>query len=302
MKRYSLISIILVVVLIVASCPVFATQATSNQLESQLPVLEHICSEYVDENLFYDLEEAYRMLSIWCSDQGYLMDISLERFISEYNSEAINVYTQYHRQRLIERQPAIQEMFVNSVSEASTMSDDDDKWWYNTGYDLPRAADYTKYTMLEAVRTGDVVIEHRTVSSGFTGHAAIVDGRYYSNTYGMYYIRMVEAILEGVCFSIMDDSRIDAKESYFYRVTDATTANRSNAVSFARGEVGKNYALSPALSLSSSTWYCSALVWAAYMNQGINLMPGYSDGSVVYVLPYSLEKSSGLTSVTISRR
>lgn len=297
-----MISIILVVVLIVASCPVFATQATSNQLESQLPALEHICSEYVDENLFYDLEEAYRMLSIWCSDQGYLMDISLERFISEYNSEAINVYTQYHRQRLIERQPAIQEMFVNSVSEASTMSDDDDKWWYNTGYDLPRAADYTKYTMLEAVRTGDVVIEHRTVSSGLTGHAAIVDGRYYSNTYGMYYIRMVEAILEGVCFSIMDDSRIDAKESYFYRVTDATTANRSSAVSFARGEVGKHYSLFPVLSSSSSSWYCSALVWAAYMNQGINLMPEYSDGSVVYVLPYSLEKSSGLTSVTISRR
>lgn len=71
----------------------------------------------------------------------------------------------------------------------------------------------------------------------------------------------------------MDDTRVDDRDSYVYRVSDATSGICSNAVNFCIGELGSSYSLDFAKDTSSSEtdWYCSELVWAAYKNQGIDL-------------------------------
>lgn len=62
------------------------------------------------------------------------------------------------------------------------------------------------------------------------------------------------------------------------RVTSATVEERSKAAEFAEGEVGKPYDLNWfAAQEEGPSWYCSELVWAAYMQATggrVNLEPG----------------------------
>lgn len=69
----------------------------------------------------------------------------------------------------------------------------------------------------------------------------------------------------------MDDERFDYTHSTILRVSAATTAQKKAAISFMHGQLGKQYDAGFGLftknRLSSrKDWYCSILVWAAYMN------------------------------------
>ncbi len=157
-------------------------------------------------------------------------------------------------------------------SGSSSSSSSVDTWWYNTGTELPQKADYTNYGLTLVVRAGDIIYE-AAGGLGITGHAAIVEGLFYDSTQKQYYIRIIEAISDGVVRSVLDASRVDYKSATIYRVSGATTAQRKAAVDFCVSQLGDSYNLDFAKDTSSSEsdWYCSELVWAAYKNQGIDI-------------------------------
>jgi len=189
----------------------------------------------------------------------------------------------------------------NNIETQSSSSSGGSKWYYNTGTSIPKNAtpSYSKYKLLSNVQVGDIVYE-AAGGFGITGHAAIVEGKYYDSSKGMYYIRIIEAGEFGVARSILDDTRIDEKEATIYRVSGATSTQKQNAVNFCKGELGSSYFLDFAHDTSSSEtdWYCSELVWAAYKNQGIDIEttgklnePG--------ITPRDIARSSKVTKVSI---
>ncbi len=201
-------------------------------------------------------------------DHAYANDIplnlSLETFVKEFESSDFTDIAEYENtyyKILEKRTPA-----VDPDSSGSS------KWYYNTGTSLPQAADYSKYNLLNTVKKGDIIYESKG-GFGITGHIAIVEGKFYSSDQQQYYIRVVEAISEGVVRSVLDDSRVDEKDSSVLRVSGATDTVATNATNFCIGQLGKGYSIDfrKDTSPNEPDWYCSELVWAGYYNQGIDI-------------------------------
>ena len=159
--------------------------------------------------------------------------------------------------------------------------------------------------MLYKVKAGDIIYEANG-GSGITGHIVIVEGLCYSSKYGQYFIRVVESIgyisgsgyADGVCRGVLDDDRIDDRAGTVLRVTGATSSQKSDAISFCVSQIGKSYDLGAyhRTSSSSTGWYCSELVWAAYYNQGIDLES--TRGAMV--TPDEIKNSNGVTTVSLN--
>lgn len=280
----------------------------SNDSETILVVIQS-CKEQFPSHNIDTIELAYRTLTDSLYDMGYTFDVSLESFIKNCDTQNLDSYCQQFLDEyqlvttpITEISAVLEDSTVvaPAPAEPTDIQSGSDAWFYNTGTSLPQEASYDTYSLLSTLHAGDVVVEHNTVASGITGHAAIVEGKFWSSTYDMYYIRVIEAISQGVCRSVMDDERVDEKEAYFYHLTDEDFDASVNAVMWAAGQLGKTYRLYAGSSVSASRthWYCSELVYASYYNQGVNLIPGTTPGDAI--LPYSFESSSVLTEIDVS--
>lgn len=158
------------------------------------------------------------------------------------------------------------------VPETEPFSSGKSDYYYNTGVSCPNEANYSKYNLVDVVQKGDIIYESKD-GSGVTGHAAIVEGIYYNSKQERYYIRIIEAIRDGVCRSILDDTRVDEKNVSIYRVSEATSSDKATAINFCAGELGSSYNCDFAKDTSSSEtdWYCSELVWAGYKAAGFDI-------------------------------
>lgn len=239
-----------------------------------------------------EIVEAYRYVMTYAQDNSIPLDMSFETFIQEYedgNYTNVDEYVAVYHDIL--------EVSENTL--ITPYSSGGDKWYYNTGTSLPQKADYSEYNLLNVVKKGDIIYEANG-GFGITGHIAIVEGIYYSSTQQQSYIRLVEAISDGVVRSVLDDGRVNDKAVTVLRVSSATSSQINDAVSFCVGQLGKDYRLDLAkdTSANESDWYCSELVWAAYYNQGIGLEktginePGVTprdirDGNKTSVVPYT---------------
>jgi uncharacterized protein YycO len=67
--------------------------------------------------------------------------------------------------------------------------------------------------------------------------------------------------------------QFDDVEIVYGKVITSNEEQRINAINFAEGQIGKPYNAreSKNPSFDSQAWYCSELVWAAYLNQEIDL-------------------------------
>lgn len=211
-----------------------------------------------------NIATAYENVIDYATTNNIPIDLSIETFIEEFESSNFTDLTEYEKtyyKILEERQGTI-----------APRSSGSSKWYYNTGTSLPKAANYSKYNLLNTVKKGDIIYESKG-GFGITGHIAIVEGKYYSSSHNQYYIRIVEAINEGVVRSVLDDSRVDDKNSSVLRVKGASDIVASNATSFCIGQLGKSYMIDfkKDTSPSEPDWYCSELVWAGYYIQGIDI-------------------------------
>ena len=94
---------------------------------------------------------------------------------------------------------------------------------------------YSKYKIQRTIQKGDIILD-KEGSSGVAGHAAIVDGYYHSSIYGDY-IRVIEVIINGVCYGLFDDTRADERDSYLFRVNSATIFQKMLLLNFAEGSL-----------------------------------------------------------------
>ena len=259
-------------------------------LSASMPVLAATVSVSEEE-----LSNAYIEFSEQMADKGVSVSTCLEDFIAGYEGTS-----EEHLEQYIDE--LIKKEFVVASKDAATVyanlqaameyyavSGNDagvepcsvgGKWYDNIGDSSPKlnhAASYDKYNILSTVKKGDIIEETEGLVAQVTGHIAIVQGKYWDSTYSQYYIRTIEAGINGVVYGVLDDERYDDRGVSVYYVTSATSTQKTDAVTFCKNQLGKPYWLAiPALtrcnySSSATNWYCSELVWAAYYNQGINL-------------------------------
>lgn len=208
--------------------------------------------------------KAYENVIDYAYANGIALDLSLDAFAEEYKLSCNKDITEY--------ESSYYNTLKKPTRSLSLFLDGGSKWYYNTGTSLPQTANYSKYNLLNTVRKGDIIFESKG-GFGITGHVAIVEGKFYSSARKQYYIRVVEALAEGIVRSVLDDTRIDEKRATVLRVSGASNAIVENATNFCIGQLGKAYMLDFKKNTSSREvdWYCSELVWAGYYNYGINI-------------------------------
>lgn len=236
------------------------------------------------------------------SDADAEMLQEYESLMSNFRNEGYNVYLPYE---------AFAEVYISGEDIEVQPRSVTSRWYDNIGDDenppsLPQAADYSDYNLLSKVQKGDIVQETDGGIAYYTGHIAIIQGKYYDSGYQQYYLRTIESGMSGVVYGVLDDSRYDYRGVNVYYVTSASQTNKNAAVTFCYNQLGKPYDYAAVLtgigncktSSDAESWYCSELVWAAYYNQGINLN-GSTIPANIY-LPITMAGSSKLTKRTIS--
>ncbi len=224
-----------------------------------------------------ELDMAYREYCTVAEEMDKFVTLDYCRFIDNYEESGLTL-DEYYKQCVADLENNESLSAVNAKLEnmrieyEKTMAESQDaqpysslkKWWHNTA-SLPQATSYSKYGLLN-LKPGDIIYE-ADGSFGFSAHIAIVDGIYYSSTYRQNYVRLVEAINDGVCFGILCDDRFSKQSDIAFRIkTSSTIANR--AVDFAVSQIGKPYKIANLANLSEFRphWYCSLLGFAAYYN------------------------------------
>lgn len=247
-KLKALLSVFIVVVLLFSTNTlVFAYSAKDIPITSEEKIVK-----------------AYENVINYASTNNISLDLSLETFVEEFEASNFTNLTEYEN--------TYYKIFEKPQTTVIPRFSGSSKWYYNTGTSLPKAANYSKYNLLDTVKKGDIIYESKG-GFGITGHTMIVEGKYYSSKYKQYYIRVVEALNIGVARSVLDDSRVDEKNSHVLRVKGASDAIASNATDFCIGQLGKAYMIDfkKDTSPNEPDWYCSELVWAGYYNQGIDI-------------------------------
>ena len=263
-----------------------------------------------------DLSDAYIGFSEQLADMDITVQTCYEDFVSGYESfagESVQEYVDELVEYEIQLTPQLEdginanlraaaEFYAANPPEPATRASVRGKWYDNIGESspkLPQSASYDTYNILSTVKKGDIVHETSGVVASLVGHIAIVEGKYWDSTYKQYYIRTVEATLPNVTHGALDDERYDDRGVDIYYVTDASSSEKSGAVSYCIGQIGKPWR--PDLNIVSKltadednpNLYCSELVWAAYYSEGINL-----NGSTIpnhLYMPDELASSSKLT-------
>lgn len=221
------------------------------------------------------LRSSYTNVMNYAQKMGIDLGMTYDDFVSNYQNQGVLSYEQEYYKVL--RPQTFEKVVIggNEVQSASSSSSSGGKiYYYDTGTSCPKQATYGKYKLLQNVKKGDIIFEGNG-GFGITGHIAVVEG-IYSRGDGTQYIRLIEAIENGVVRSILDDKRVVDKDVTVLRVTSATTTQINNAVSFCVSQLGKKYKLDFAKDTSKNEkdWYCSELAWAAYKNQGIDIEVG----------------------------
>lgn len=244
-----------------------------------------------------NLLTSYENLLSYLSQKNFDANLPYSIFVESYNASNFNNAQDY------------------ADSIASTYNARTSLWQDNIGTSSPalsQQASYSKYNILSTVQKGDIVQETAGGIATITGHIAIVEGQFWDSSFRQSYIRLIESGTSGVVYGVLDDERYEVRGINVYNVTNATSTQKTQAISFCISQLGKPYnwtALSAAVvapgvrvHLSSDgnradSWYCSELVWAAYYNQGINFNGEYPPCHIYY--PSTLASSSLLSRRTI---
>jgi hypothetical protein len=135
--------------------------------------------------------------------------------------------------------------------------------------------DYPKFVVPDYVKPGDILfceVKDKDYEPGWD-HVAMYIG---DNEF-------IEAAPEvGVWITNLNIFHIWAKDITYGTVKTATTAQRQNAIKFAKDQLGKPYDPYKCFfmpwykrpkdpSPNTEAWSCAELVWAAYYNQGIDI-------------------------------
>lgn len=172
---------------------------------------------------------------------------------------------------------------------------------YENNYELNFVPVYDVYNLSKDLKKGDIIYE-AAGGSGVTHHIAIVEDIVFSSEYDVQYIRIIEAIDPKVCYSLFDDYRYDIASSTILRYKEEFTEEQLNKIFyFLKHQIGKKYSVfdggNPNVDINSSGWYCSSLIYAAYLYAGIDLYPN----NKWHITPGDLYNSEQLYIVQMSK-
>lgn len=220
-------------------------------------------------------------------------DQTFEEFTANYYQQNALNDTLPDEEQLKAYLQSVNEQYL--PAEAERLSKNEALWSYNIGNSLDKLTfeekpNYDTYDLLNTVQPGDVIFEkeravffpnvvvlhHVMIVEGIYEETHLINGK--EETFR--YIRTIEAVNQseptdfkpdGVVYGVLDDTRFDHAEDTILRVPDATTLQKNAAIQFMREQLGKGYKVVGAANNRDRTsnrenWYCSMLVWAAYMN------------------------------------
>jgi hypothetical protein len=222
-----------------------------------------------------DIDLEYSLFDAFCAEMLFDYEFIINNYIIQINEIVKKDNTTHGFFPIITDSYNVldQDFYSESINSSSSSSSGDQARYYDIGTELPQRADYSCNNLMIVAKKGDI-LHDAAGFFGLTGHSAIVEGKFYSTTQNQYYIRVIEAVYPGnVSRGVLDCERLNDRDGSLYRVTGATAEDIDNAVAFAISQLGKYYWLDFAKNTSAdeSNWYCSELVWAAYMNQGIDI-------------------------------
>ncbi|EGP5687768.1 hypothetical protein A5816_000080 [Enterococcus sp. 3G1_DIV0629] len=245
-----------------------------------------ITTVHADTDTQQILEEYYEEFK----NEYASFDQTFEEFTSNYYNQPLNSAISEEDQ-LRDYLNTVNEHYIRK--EAEQLSKDPPLWSFNIGNALEnitfeKVPTYHKYDLMNIVQPGDIIFERKRadIVLRYLHHVMIVEG-IYEETHiingkpeTFTYIRTIEAtdyspMLEtkagGVVYGVLDDERFDYTDSTILRVPEATPAQKKAAISFMHGQLGKPYdiwfeARERDRSSTRNEWYCSYLIWAAYMN------------------------------------
>ena len=225
----------------------------------------------------------YQYWDVWYRDSKFNVSFDFNSQITE----SIILYTR------------IKSIYDDKRGEQYEMLENESDYWYQNNPTLACGVNYAQFNLLETVKKGDILYE-ATGGFGITGHIAIVEGIFYSEVYNQYYIRLIEAVSNGVIQTILTPTRFIEKETTILRLKDYDEVIVDAAIEFALGQLGKSYSLAAWKNSneSNSNWYCSELVWAAYYHQNVLLDIDDNNhlGSIVF--PNEIKESNELVEIT----
>ena len=141
--------------------------------------------------------------------------------------------------------------------------------YYNPNYNMSK--------LLTHVKPGDIVFEGNGQFLGdLFGHIAMVVGVVHDTVHDQDFVLMIEAYLEGVCYSVMTPERFFEKDVVILRLNNVTDGQIQGAINWAEGQLGNDWNILEIISgkeynENKDIWYCSELIWAAYYSQGVYL-------------------------------
>lgn len=166
-------------------------------------------------------------------------------------------------------------------------------------YSLLKKPKYTDAFDWDKVKRGDIIFsdEGFMLAGHFTGHCAIIDGWYTAKVQitneVVKYLRIIEANEYGISYGLLDDVRMRKGEITVLRIKTANKKQVEAATKFCESQLGKHYNipifLSEDTSPDTAAWYCSELVWAAYINQGIDIQKNnYYPIDIPGIIPWEI--------------
>lgn len=168
-------------------------------------------------------------------------------------------------------------------------------------YNLPRSFSYSHFSIKETLQVGDLVYERDQI--GGIGHIGIVEKTNCQSVYGSF-VRTIEAVGDEVQYCFIDDYRFVEKNMAILRPYNSSI-NVETALNFARAQLGKPYSFDLQrvnTSINASSWYCSELVYAAYLYAGLNLSYGSGYESGYCILPNHIYESLNTSEVWLTKK
>lgn len=220
-----------------------------------------------------EIVEAYYYVKDYAAYKEVDLELNLDNFVASYENMEVNNVDEYVElmELLIDSEANLK---PNGYTIVPLSSDKGEgvEWQYNIGTILPQKANYDTCNLLAVVQKGDIIYEDKGFY-GLTGHVAVVEGIFYSHEQSQYYVRVIEAISDGISRSVIDCDRFRVREGDVYRVYGATTENLTSVVEFAISQLGKKYFLDfqKDCSPNEKDWYCSELIWCAYKRVGFDI-------------------------------
>jgi len=215
-----------------------------------------------------------------------------EKFLDSYSTNDLNQLIELNNQRNLRSDPNPDYTFRTTVDEEETI--DATNFKRDPLYD-GYAFDYTN------IEVGDFVYERNQI--GGIGHIGIVVNTCMPSEYGNI-ILTIEAVGDSVQYCFLDDTRIVQKNIQILR-PNASTTQINSSLYFIRSQIGKPYSFSLSrcnTDINSTSWYCSELLYAAFLHYGLNISSGSGWDGNTCILPNHIYESFNVSEVIILGR